>query len=71
MNDEEDKQVDGFDDFVKTWPASDVKDWPGSDPAELGKDAGEGGVWTGSKTISFGGIMIRNLLTCDSRVGKR
>ncbi|KAM3420079.1 hypothetical protein BST61_g3384 [Cercospora zeina] len=47
LNDEEDKQVPGFADFVKTWPASDVKDWPGPDPAELDRDADEGGVWTG------------------------
>ncbi|GIZ43973.1 hypothetical protein CKM354_000718200 [Cercospora kikuchii] len=52
LNDEEDKQVDGFDDFVKTWPASDVKDWSGPNPAELGKDAGEGGVWTGIESGS-------------------
>jgi hypothetical protein len=48
-NDEEDKQFVGVSDFCKSWPASDVKDWPGPTIAELGKPDDEGGCWTGSK----------------------
>lgn len=47
-NDQEDKQFVGVSDFCKSWPASDVKDWPGPAMAELGKPVDEGGCWTGS-----------------------
>lgn len=49
MNDEEDKQIDGFAEFCQSWPTSDVQGWDGPDPAELARDVNDGGVWTGSK----------------------
>lgn len=51
-SDEEDKQFKGIPEFYKTWPKSDVLDWPGPDPAELGKEVNEGGVWTGVESGS-------------------
>jgi hypothetical protein len=48
-NDEEDKQFVGVSDFCKSWPESDIKNWPGSTPSQLGKPENEGGCWTGSK----------------------
>lgn len=47
LNDSEDKQVDGHSEFYRSWPASDLAQWPGKDPAELGKGLDEGGIWTG------------------------
>jgi hypothetical protein len=49
-SDEEDKQFVGVSDFCKSWPASDIKDWPGPSTAELGKPDDEGGCWTGGKS---------------------
>jgi hypothetical protein len=49
MNDEEDKQFVGVPDFCKSWPASDIKDWPGPKMAELGKPENKGGCWTGGE----------------------
>jgi hypothetical protein len=48
-NDEENKQFIGVPEFCQSWPASDIKDWPGPAKAELGKPTEEGGCWTGSK----------------------
>jgi hypothetical protein len=47
LNDQDDQQIAGVADFYKSWPASDVAVWPGSDLAELSKDDNEGGCWTG------------------------
>lgn len=49
MNDEEDKQIKGVPEFYKTWPKSDVKDWPGSTISDLGLETDQGGCWTGGK----------------------
>jgi hypothetical protein len=48
-SDDEDKQFIGVPDYCRSWPASDIKDWPGLDKAELGKPDEEGGCWTGGK----------------------
>ncbi|KAF9881472.1 FAD dependent oxidoreductase [Colletotrichum karsti] len=53
LNDEEDKQFEGVPEFFKSWPASDVVGWQGSNPAELAKDDNEGGVWTGVDSMSI------------------
>ncbi|XP_014550225.1 hypothetical protein COCVIDRAFT_43181 [Bipolaris victoriae FI3] len=55
-NDQEDKQFVGVSDFCKSWPASDIKDWPGPAMAELGKPADEGGCWTGIQGESVDGF---------------
>ncbi|GAM34504.1 hypothetical protein TCE0_015f02131 [Talaromyces pinophilus] len=47
LNDSEDKQFDGLPEFYQSWPASDLTNWPGKDPAELGKTIDEGGIWSG------------------------
>jgi len=49
MNDEEDKQFVGVPDFCRSWPASDIKDWPGPKIAELGRPENKGGCWTGGE----------------------
>jgi hypothetical protein len=69
-SDEEDKQFVGVSDFCKSWPASDVKDWPGPTLAELGKPDNEGGCWTGSKYKFDGGLshMRAKLSISQSRV---
>ncbi|KAI5366417.1 Putative FAD dependent oxidoreductase, FAD/NAD(P)-binding domain superfamily [Septoria linicola] len=53
LNDEEDKQIDGFAEFCQSWPKSDVKGWQGPDPADLARDVNDGGVWTGIETSSI------------------
>ncbi|KAH8597734.1 FAD dependent oxidoreductase-domain-containing protein [Bisporella sp. PMI_857] len=53
LNDSEDKQFDGLPEFYQSWPASDVAQWPGEDPAELGKQLDEGGVWSGVMSSSI------------------
>ncbi|RMZ71110.1 fad dependent oxidoreductase superfamily [Pyrenophora seminiperda CCB06] len=50
LSDDNDKQIDGYGQFAKTWPASDFVDWPGPAVTELGLDDNEGGVWTGVQT---------------------
>ncbi|KAF3042582.1 hypothetical protein E8E11_002494 [Didymella keratinophila] len=50
MNDDEDQQIEGVTNYFKSWPASDVKDWPGSSRAEFGRPDDEGGCWTGGNT---------------------
>ncbi|KZM21387.1 uncharacterized protein EKO05_0006148 [Ascochyta rabiei] len=52
MNDEEDKHFNGVAEFFKSWPASDVKDWPDSSCAELGMEDDQGGCWSGIETSS-------------------
>ena len=52
INDKEDRQLAGVPEFYKTWPASDIVDWPGPKVAELGKEVEEGGSWTGGKLLS-------------------
>lgn len=47
LNDGEDQHISGVAEFFQSWPASDVAAWPLPNPAELGKEAGEGGCWTG------------------------
>jgi hypothetical protein len=51
MNDEEDKQVPGVPEFFKSWPGSDIVDWPEPGSAKFGKEDDEGGCWTGGKRI--------------------
>lgn len=47
LNDCEDKQFEGISDYYQSWPASDIAQWPGKDPAELGMQVDEGGCWSG------------------------
>lgn len=42
-------QFDGLSEFYRTWPASDVAQWPGKDSAELAKVPDKGGIWTGGE----------------------
>lgn len=53
LNDKEDRQLAGVPDFYKTWPASDIVNWPGPKVAELGKEVEEGGSWTGGKSFTM------------------
>ncbi|EME45451.1 hypothetical protein DOTSEDRAFT_150512 [Dothistroma septosporum NZE10] len=52
-NDEEDKQIEGIEEFFQSWPASDVAGWVGTGPAELARDIDDGGVWTGIEASSI------------------
>lgn len=53
-NDDEDQQIEGFADFCRTWPASDVHGWPDDGTrAEFSSEAHLGGVWTGIETTTI------------------
>ena len=47
--DNDDLQFEGVSEFMRSWPESDVLDWDNAKPAELARDANDGGCWTGSK----------------------
>ncbi|KAK2608048.1 hypothetical protein N8I77_006685 [Diaporthe amygdali] len=52
--DSEDKLQPGVPEFYKTWPKSDIVDWPGEeDEAELALNTTEGGNWTGVESTSI------------------
>jgi hypothetical protein len=52
--DAEDKLNPGVAEFYKTWPKSDIVDWPGQeDEAELALEITQGGNWTGVESISI------------------
>ena len=53
MNDGDDREIAGVAEFFKSWPISDVKDWPESSPAELSNKVDRSGCWTGSKSKPF------------------
>jgi hypothetical protein len=53
MNDEDDKEIDGVAEFLKSWPTSDVTNWPELEPAELSNKVDQSGCWTGSKSMPF------------------
>lgn len=63
MNDDEDQQIKGVAEYFKSWPGSDVKDWPGSSRAEFGKQDDEGGCWTGGKIFPFWRTSRASILT--------
>lgn len=46
-SDLEDQQFDGVPEFYAAWPALDIVDWQGGNPAEFGRKRDEGGVWSG------------------------
>ena len=50
--DNDDLQFEGVPEFMRSWPESDVADWNGTRPAELARDANDGGCWTGSELNS-------------------
>jgi hypothetical protein len=50
LNDEEDKQIDGVPEYLKSWPGRDIKDWPGMSRAEFGRQDDQGGTWTGGES---------------------
>jgi glycine/D-amino acid oxidase-like deaminating enzyme len=47
--DNDDLQFEGVPEFMRSWPESDVLSWDKSQPAELARDANDGGCWTGSE----------------------
>lgn len=47
--DNDDLQFGGVPEFMRSWPESDVLGWDNAQPAELARDANDGGCWTGSK----------------------
>jgi hypothetical protein len=52
--DAEDKLNPGVAEFYKTWPKSDIVDWPGKeDEAELALETTKGGNWTGVESTSI------------------
>lgn len=52
-SDEENKLLPGVAEFYKTWPKSDIVDWPGEeDEAELALATDQGGNWTGVESDS-------------------
>lgn len=52
-SDEENKLLPGVAEFYKTWPKSDIVDWPGEeDEAELALETDQGGNWTGVESDS-------------------
>lgn len=71
MNDDEDQQIEGVAEYFKSWPGSDVRDWPGSNRAEFGKQDDEGGCWTGGNTLPSWRTLRTGVLTstqCKRRV---
>ncbi|KAF2630550.1 DAO-domain-containing protein [Macroventuria anomochaeta] len=52
LNDEDDQEIAGVAEFFKSWPASDVTDWPGLSLAELSNKVDRSGCWTGIETSS-------------------
>ncbi|CAE7021657.1 hypothetical protein CFE70_003035 [Pyrenophora teres f. teres 0-1] len=52
QSDDNDRQIPGTPQFARTWPASDIANWPGSAVAELSLGDNEGGSWTGVQTES-------------------
>ena len=48
--DNDDLQFEGVPEFMISWPESDIAGWDGNQPAELARDADDGGCWTGSKS---------------------
>ncbi|KAH9214283.1 FAD dependent oxidoreductase, partial [Leptodontidium sp. 2 PMI_412] len=55
-SDREDKLIPGVSEFYQSWPKSDIVGWEGDDPAELGKEVGVGGCWTGVASSSIDGF---------------
>lgn len=53
LSESEDSQFDGVPEFYQSWPASDIMNWAGTNPAELGRTTDEGGCWSGGKSIAF------------------
>jgi hypothetical protein len=49
--DDDDLQFEGVPEFMRSWPESDVVGWDDAQPAELARDANDGGCWTGSKLV--------------------
>lgn len=47
--DNDDLQFEGVPEFMRSWPESDVLGWDDAQPAELAREANDGGCWTGSK----------------------
>jgi glycine/D-amino acid oxidase-like deaminating enzyme len=47
--DNDDLQFENVPEFMRSWPESDVAGWDGSQPAELAREANDGGCWTGSE----------------------
>jgi len=47
--DNDDVQLEGVPEFMRSWPESDVLDWDRTRPAELAREANDGGCWTGSE----------------------
>ena len=52
-NDEEHLQIPGIPSFYGKWPAKDVMDWSGNDPADFEVPVEEGGVWTGGAYLGL------------------
>ncbi|KAK0111676.1 hypothetical protein ONS95_002021 [Cadophora gregata] len=52
-SDKEDKLIPGVPEFYQSWPESDIVEWEGKDPAELGLEVEDGGCWTGVTSSSI------------------
>jgi hypothetical protein len=63
--DNDDLQFEGVPEFMRSWPESDVAGWDESQPAELARDANDGGCWTGSEFSSGGKSTLRSSYHTD------
>jgi hypothetical protein len=49
FRDDDDMQIEGVPEFFRSWPESDVLGWDKAQPTRLGRDANDGGCWTGGE----------------------
>jgi hypothetical protein len=63
--DNDDLQFEGVPEFMRSWPESDVAGWDESQPAELARDANDGGCWIGSEFSSGGKSTLRSSYHTD------
>lgn len=50
FRDDDDLQIEGVPEFLRSWPESDVHGWDEAQPTELGRNVNDGGCWTGGKS---------------------
>lgn len=49
FRDDDNLQIEGVPEFLRSWPESDVLGWKEAQPTTLGRDVNDGGCWTGGK----------------------
>jgi len=50
FRDDDDQQIEGVPEFLRSWPEADVLGWDEAQPTQLGRDVNDGGCWTGGKS---------------------